>query len=198
MFLWAALVSFMGYIALAFCLWHAAAVTCKTKEAIQWSSIVNSNFLKLNRLHNTSTYSPALSWRYNSVYHIVCSPQYSRHMTQSLFTGIKEASRVYDIWFPVIIRCHQQLNQCTNLNMKLTRLHFAIMLFSTIAISLPDPVSSVPWSTSYHTQRRWKGYLVKGWGANFTYCFCTVCFLEIEVIIKVSFIWRTPHCETGS
>lgn len=50
----------------------------------------------------------------------------------------------FPIWFPVIIRCHQQLNQCTNLNIKLTRLHFAIMLLSTIAISLPDPVSSVP------------------------------------------------------
>lgn len=41
----------------------------------------------------------------------------------------------FPIWFPVIIRCHQQLNQCTNLNIKLTRLHFAIILLSTIAIS---------------------------------------------------------------
>lgn len=48
-------------------------------------------FSPLN-LHNTSTYSPALSWRYNSVSHIVCSPQYSCHTTQTLFTVVKECT----------------------------------------------------------------------------------------------------------
>lgn len=96
----------------------------------------------------------------------------------------------------------QKLNQYTISNIRPTRLHYAnSMSPHTMTLSLPDAVLIISQPnifTKTYTHWHWQGYLVKGWGANFTSYFALFVFLEIEVIINISFIWRAPPCDSRS
>lgn len=87
-------------------------------------------------------------------------------------------------------------------NIRPTKLHYAnSMSPHTMTLSLPDAVLIIFQPnifTKTYTHWHWQGYLVKGWGANFTSYFALFVFLEIEVIINISFIWRAPPCDSRS
>lgn len=93
----------------------------------------------------------------------------------------------------------QQPNQYT---IQLHKLHYAnSMSPHTMTLSFPDAVLIISQPnifTKTYTHWHWQGYLVRGWGANFTSYFALFVFLEIEVIINISFIWRAPPCDSRS